>query len=137
MRYGLLDNQRDAILLLARLLLMLLFLLSGWSKLIGFSGTVGYMESLGAPLPWLAAAIAVVMELFVAIALMLGFHTRPLALLFALFVLGTALLGHPFWEMAGAERAANMTQFLKNLSIIGGLLVLAVTGPGRYSLDRR
>jgi putative oxidoreductase len=137
MRYGLLDSQRDAILLLARLLLMLLFLLSGWSKLIGFSGTVGYMESLGAPLPWLAAAIAVVMEFFVAIALMLGFYTRPLALLFALFVLGTALLGHAFWDMEGAERAANMTQFLKNLSIMGGLLVLAVTGPGRYSLDRR
>lgn len=137
MRYGLLDSQRDAILLVARILLMLLFLLSGWSKLTGFSGTVGYMESLGAPLPWLAAAIAVLMEVFAAIALVLGFYTRPLAFLFALFVLGTALLGHSFWEMAGAERAANMTQFFKNLSIMGGLLLLGLTGPGRYSLDRR
>ena len=116
---------------------MILFVLSGWSKLTGFEGTVGYMTSLGAPAPMLAAAIAVIMELLVGILLILGFYTRPLALLFALFVLGTALIGHPFWNMVEPERSANMTQFLKNLSIIGGLLLLAVSGPGRFSLDRR
>ncbi|AIN57834.1 DoxX family protein [Pseudomonas soli] len=137
MRYSLLDGQRDFILLLARILLMILFVLSGWSKLTGFEGTVGYMTSLGAPAPMLAAAIAVIMELLVGILLILGFYTRPLALLFALFVLGTALIGHPFWNMVEPERSANMTQFLKNLSIIGGLLLLAVSGPGRFSLDRR
>lgn len=137
MRYTLLDGQRDFILLIARILLMILFVLSGWSKLTGFEGTVAYMTSLGAPAPMLAAAIAVFMEFLVAILLILGFYTRPLALLFALFVLGTALLGHPFWNMVDPERSANLTQFLKNLSIIGGLLVLAVSGPGRFSLDRR
>ncbi|ATB63674.1 DoxX family protein [Pseudomonas mosselii] len=137
MRYSLLDGQRDAILLLARILLMILFVLSGWSKLSGFEGTVGYMTSLGAPAPMLAAAVAVIMELLVGILLILGFYTRPLALLFALFVLGTALLGHPFWNMVEPERSANMTQFLKNLAIVGGLLLLAVTGAGRFSLDRR
>ncbi|MBI6954860.1 putative oxidoreductase [Pseudomonas sp. TE6288] len=137
MRYSLLDGQRDFILLLARILLMILFVLSGWSKLTGFEGTVGYMTSLGAPAPMLAAAIAVIMELLVGILLILGFYTRPLALLFALFVLGTALIGHPFWNMVEPERSANMTQFLKNLSIIGGLLLLAVSGAGRFSLDRR
>ncbi|MDH0649076.1 DoxX family protein [Pseudomonas sp. GD03858] len=137
MRYTLLEGQRDIILLLARILLMILFVLSGWSKLTGFEGTVGYMTSLGAPVPMLAAAVAVFMEFVVAILLILGFYTRPLALLFALFVLGTALLGHPFWNMVEPERSANMTQFLKNLSIIGGLLLLALTGAGRFSLDRR
>ncbi|AMK30453.1 DoxX family protein [Pseudomonas mosselii] len=137
MRYSLLDGQRDVILLLARILLMILFVLSGWSKLSGFEGTVGYMTSLGAPAPMLAAAVAVIMELLVGILLILGFYTRPLALLFALFVLGTALLGHPFWNMVEPERSANMTQFLKNLAIVGGLLLLAVTGAGRFSLDRR
>jgi len=137
MRYSLLDGQRDFILLLARILLMILFVLSGWSKLTGFEGTVGYMTSLGAPAPMLSAAIAVIMELLVGILLILGFYTRPLALLFALFVLGTALIGHPFWNMVEPERSANMTQFLKNLSIIGGLLLLAVSGAGRFSLDRR
>ncbi|BCJ06500.1 MULTISPECIES: DoxX family protein [Pseudomonas] len=137
MRYSLLDGQRDVILLLARILLMILFVLSGWSKLSGFEGTVGYMTSLGAPAPMLAAAVAVIMELLVGILLILGFYTRPLALLFALFVLGTALLGHPFWNMVEPERSANMTQFLKNLAIVGGLLLLALTGAGRFSLDRR
>ena len=137
MRYSLLDGQRDVILLLARILLMILFVLSGWSKLSGFEGTVGYMTSLRAPAPMLAAAVAVIMELLVGILLILGFYTRPLALLFALWVLGTALLGHPFWNMVEPERSANMTQFLKNLAIVGGLLLLALTGAGRFSLDRR
>ncbi|MBA1200564.1 DoxX family protein [Pseudomonas capeferrum] len=136
MRHTLFVGQRDAILLLARVLLMILFLISGWSKLTGFEGTVGYMASLGAPAPTLAAAIAVIMEFFVAMALILGFYTRPLAFLFALFVIGTALIGHPFWNMAEPERSANLTQFFKNMSIVGGMLLLAVTGAGRYSLDR-
>ena len=137
MRYSLFDGQRDIIILIARVLLMILFILSGWAKLTGFDGTVGYMTSLGAPAPMLAAAVAVIMEFFVGIILILGFYTRPLAFLFALFVLGTALIGHPFWNMVDPERAANMTQFLKNLSIVGGLLLLAVSGPGRFSLDGR
>ena len=137
MRYSLFAGQRDVIILIARVLLMILFVIAGWAKLTGFEGTVGYMTSLGAPAPMLAAAVAVIMEFFVAIILILGFYTRPLAFLFALFVLGTALIGHPFWNMVDPERAANMTQFLKNLSIVGGLLLLAVSGPGRFSLDGR
>ncbi|MFJ1572957.1 DoxX family protein [Pseudomonas sp. NPDC088322] len=137
MRYTLFAGQRDAIILLARILLMILFVLSGWSKLTGFEGTVSYFTSIGAPAPTLAAAIAVIMEFFVAIVLILGFYTRPLAMLFALFVVGTALIGHPFWNMVEPARSANMTQFFKNMSIVGGLLLLAVTGAGRFSLDRR
>lgn len=137
MRYSLFEGQRDIIILLARVLLMILFILSGWSKLTGFEGTVNYMSSLDAPAPMLAAAIAVIMEFAVGILLILGFYTRPLAFLFALFVLGTALIGHPFWNMVDPERSANMTQFLKNMSIVGGLLLLAVSGAGRFSLDRR
>lgn len=137
MRYSVLAGQRDLFLLLARVLLMVLFVVSGWAKLTGFDGTVAYMTSLGAPAPMVAAAVAVVMEFIVGILLILGFYTRPLALLFVLFVLGTALIGHPFWNMVDPERAANMTQFLKNLSICGGLLALAASGPGRFSIDGR
>lgn len=137
MRYSLLAGQRDLFLLLARVLLMVLFVVSGWAKLTGFDGTVAYMTSLGAPAPMVAAAVAVVMEFIVGILMILGFYTRPLALLFVLFVLGTALIGHPFWNMVDPERAANMTQFLKNLSICGGLLALAASGPGRFSIDGR
>lgn len=137
MRYTLFDNQKNEIILLARILLMILFVISGWSKMTGFTETVAYMDSLGAPVPMVAAGIAVIMEIFVAIAILVGFYTRPLAFLFALFVLGTALIGHHFWTMADQARAANMTQYFKNLSIMGGLLLLGITGPGKYSIDGR
>lgn len=137
MRYTLFERQKNEIILVARILLMILFIISGWSKLTGFSGTVGDLQSLEVPVPMLAAAITVLMEFFVAILILIGFYTRPLAFLFALFVLGTALIGHDFWTMADAERAANMTQFFKNMSIMGGLLLLGLTGPGKYSVDGR
>ena len=65
MRYTLLENQKDAVILVARILLMVLFIMFGWSKLTGFAGTVAYMTSSGAPVPELSAVIAVVMELVV------------------------------------------------------------------------
>lgn len=137
MRYALFENQRDALLLVARILLMLLFVLFGFSKLTDYAGTSAYMAAEGLPLPMLAAAVVIAMEFFVGVAIVLGFCTRPLALLLALYTLGTALIAHHYWTMAGAERMANMINFYKNLSIIGGLLLLCLTGPGRYSIDRR
>lgn len=131
------DRQMDELILVARILLVALFVISGWGKLTEFSATVGYMKTVGAPLPTVATAIAVVMELFVGLAILIGFYTRTLALLLALFTLGTALIGHHFWTMSGDDYAANLTEFLKNMSIIGGLLFLSVTGPGKYSADRR
>lgn len=125
----------DGTLLAARLLLALLFLIFGWGKLLDFSGTVQSMTHAGAPLPALAAVIAVIMELFVGIAIVLGLATRPLAVLLALYTLGTALIGHHYWSMAGMMRLQNEINFYKNISIIGGLLVLYVAGAGRYSID--
>ncbi|MDN0076997.1 DoxX family protein [Crenobacter sp. SG2303] len=136
MRYTLFEGQKDGLILIARVLMMLLFVIFGWSKLTGFSGTVAYMASDGLPLPAVAAIIAIVMEFFVGIAIVIGFYTRPLALLLALYTLATALVGHHYWTMSGGEHMANMINFYKNLSIVGGLLLLCLTGPGRYSVDR-
>jgi len=137
MRYLSFEQQKDPLLLVARVLLMVLFVLFGWQKLTGFSGTVVYMTSVGAPAPTLSAIIAVVMELAVGIAIVVGFFTRPLALLLALYTLGTALIAHHYWTMTGMEQYANMINFYKNISIIGGLLLLCITGPGKFSLDRK
>jgi putative oxidoreductase len=137
MRYLLIDQRKDGLLLLARVLLVVLFVLFGWQKLTGFSGAVAYMTSTGAPAPTLSAIIAIVMEFFVGIAIALGFYTRPLALLLALYTLGTALIGHHFWTMTGAEQYEAMINFYKNVSILAGLLLLSATGPGKYSLDKR
>jgi putative oxidoreductase len=137
MRYALLDKHRDEVLLLARILLMLLFVRFGWSKLTDFAGTTAYMAAEGLPLPAVAAVVVIAMEFFVGLAIVLGAWTRPLALLMVLYTLGTALVGHHYWSMAGADRMANMINFYKNLSIAGGLLLLCLTGPGRYSVNRR
>lgn len=129
------ERVKEEAILVARILLIVLFVVFGWNKLIDYTGTVGYMARTGAPLPSLAALVAIAVEVFVALAVGLGAWTRPFALLMALYTLGTALIGHPFWAMEGAARYANAINFYKNISIIGGFLLLYVTGPGRYSLD--
>jgi len=129
------EDRKNGLLLLARILLMVLFVKFGWSKLTDFSGTVAYMERTGAPLPMLATIIAIVMEFAVSIAIIVGFYVRPLAILLAIYTFGTAIIAHHYWNMTGIAQSANMVNFYKNVSIIGGLLLLSVTGPGRYSLD--
>ena len=136
-RYTLFDSRKDELILVARVLLMILFVLFGWSKLTGFTGTVAYMVAEGTPLPTVAAIIAIVMEFLVGIAIVLGFYTRPLALLLALYTLATAVIGHHYWTMLDGERMANMINFYKNVSITGGLFLLCITGPGKYSIDRK
>ncbi|RKP50356.1 DoxX family protein [Pararobbsia silviterrae] len=130
-------GSRDGAILLARILLMLLFLIFGWEKLVGFSGTVAYFTQTHVPMPEISAIIAVVMEFFVGIAIVLGLFTRPLALLLALYTLGTALIGHPYWTLSGMAQLEAEINFFKNISIIGGLILLIVTGAGRYSIDGR
>lgn len=137
MRYFSLAQYQDAILLIARILLMLLFVIFGYEKLIGFSGTIAYMATTGSPFPTLSAIVAVVLEFFVGIAIILGFFTRPLALIMAVYTLVTAVIGHHFWNMTGSAQYANEINFYKNVAIMGGLFLLALTGPGKYSLDRR
>jgi len=137
MRYTLFESRKDELLLVARILMVILFVWGGWGKLIGFSGTVGMMTGLGLPIPTVAAIVVVIIEFFVGIAVVLGFLTRPLALLLAVYTLATAFIGHHYWTMTGDAQVANMINFYKNVSITGGFLLLCVTGPGRYSIDRR
>lgn len=137
MRYTLLAGSKDGMLLLSRLLLMILFVIFGWSKITGFSDTTAYLGSVGVPLPTLSAAIAVIMEFFVGVAIAVGFYTRPLAILLGLYTIAAAVIGHQFWNMVDPERIGAMINFYKNMSIAGGLLLLCIAGPGKYSLDKR
>ncbi|GAB0117339.1 DoxX family protein [Acidisoma sp. 7E03] len=127
---------RDEIILLARILLVLLFLIFGWGKITGFSGTVGYMAHSGLPLPWAAAIVAILVEVVVSLAILLGVWTGPLALVMAAYTLATAFIGHPYWTMSGMAAFEAEINFFKNVSIVGGFLLLFVTGPGRYALRR-
>jgi putative oxidoreductase len=128
-------HQRDAALksfaeITARVLLATLFLLAGAGKLGAYSATAAYMSSAGVPSALLPAVI--VTELGGALALILGWRTRIVAALLAGFSVLTALLFHNNF----ADQA-QMVNFLKNLAIAGGLLLLVVNGAGPFSIDRR
>jgi putative oxidoreductase len=123
------------VILAARLLLATLFLIFGWRKVADYSGTISQMQRLGVPMPVLAALTAIVAELPVAFAVAIGAFTRPATLLMALYTLGASLLEHRYWTTSGPDQVDRMEAFYKNLSIIGGFLLLYVTGPGKYSID--
>ncbi|WP_353193392.1 DoxX family protein [Pandoraea pnomenusa] len=137
MRYLSLESNKDGVLLAARVLLMVLFVMFGYQKLMGFEGTIGYMAATGAPMPTISAVIAVVVELIVGLMIVVGLYTRPLALVLAVYTLATAFIGHRYWGLSGMDQFMAMINFYKNVSIAGGLLLLAVTGPGKYSFDRK
>ena len=128
-------DRNDVVILGARLLLATLFLIFGWRKLRDYSGTVRQVVQLGVPLPRLAADVATFMELPVAFSVAVGAFTRPAALLMALYTLATALIAHRYWAIPGTGRIDSMDSFYKNLSIIGGFLLLFITGAGKYSVD--
>ncbi len=125
----------DALILTARLLLATLFLVFGWRKLRDYPGTVRQIEQLGGPVPPLAAAVSIFMELPVSFAVAVGAFTRVAALLMFFYTLGTALIGHRFWTIKGPSFVDSMDGFFKNLSIMGGFLLLYMTAAGKYSID--
>ena len=129
------NDINDEVILVARLFLATLFLIFGWRKLRDYSGTVSQMVQDGAPMSVLATAIAIFMELPVALAVAVGVFTRPSAVLMVLYTLGTSLIEHRYWTTTGADQVARMEAFYKNLSIMGGFSLLYVTGGGSYSID--
>ena len=86
-------------------------------------------------MPVLATAVSIFMELPVAFAVAVGAFTRPSAVLLALYSLGTALIGHHYWTVKDADYVDSMEGFYKDLSIMGGFLLLSITGAGKYSID--
>ena len=125
----------DWVILSGRVFLAALFLIFGWRKLADFSGTVAQMVQDHVPAPRLTAGIALLMELPVALAVVVGACTRPAAVLFFFYPLGTSLIEHRYWTQPRGQRLASLEEFYKNLSIMGGFALLFVTGAGRYSID--
>ena len=123
--------------LVGRLLLAALFLPAGLSKLTGFEGTVGYIASVGLPLPAVGAAIAIVVEIAGSLALIAGFQTRIAAVVLALFTLVATFFFHAFWAAAPDQAFVQQLMFFKNIAVVGGLFVLAASGAGALSVDAR
>ena len=111
--------------LVGRLLLASLFIVSGIWKITHFPTTAAYFNRIGMPIGEAAAVLAIIIELGGGILLAIGWRRRLLAWFFAGFVVVATVLGHRFWEADPARLFGELNNFLKNLAIIGGLLILA------------
>ena len=127
----------NALNLAGRVLLAALFLPAGIGKLTGFAGTVGYISSVGLPLPAVGAALALVVEIVGSLALLAGFGTRIAALVLAAFTLVASFFFHAYWAAPADQAFVVQLLFFKNVAVVGGLLALAANGAGGWSLDAR
>jgi putative oxidoreductase len=126
-----------ALALVGRLLIAVLFLPFGWEKVMDFAGTVQYIAAAHFPLPVVAAAIGIVAELALPIALLLGWQSRWMALALALYTLVLPFVFHPYWAVPAAQMYGVKLHFYKDLGIAGGLFAMAAGGAGAWSLDAR
>jgi putative oxidoreductase len=123
--------------LVGRILLVALFVLSGSAKLTnidGFATLLGTRFGLPAAYPLAAAGAAV--EFITALAVIVGFKTRWAAAALVVFTLAATYLAHRYWTFPPDQVMNQYNHFLKNIALIGGLLMLIAAGPGRWSLDR-
>ena len=123
--------------LVGRILIAAIFLISGYGKIAGFDGVVGYIGSKGLPMPEVLAAATILLEVGGGILLVLGYKVRWVAIVFFLWLIPTTYIFHRFWGIDAAQVQAQQINFLKNVSIMGAFLMLFGFGPGAYSLDRR
>jgi putative oxidoreductase len=129
-------QRSDVFALAGRVLLGLIFVVSGWGKLTAFAPVVASIANKGLPMPELLAGMAVVIELAGGIILLIGFKARWAALAFAVFLIVITPIFHSFWDVPAAQAMNQQGQFLKNMSILGGMLMIIAFGPGRFSIDK-
>lgn len=122
--------------LAGRVLLALIFVISGYGKISGFAQTAGFMASKGMPIPEILLVGAIVVELGGGILLILGWQARLAALALFLFMIPATLVFHAFWTVDAAQMQNQFIHFFKNLCIMGGMLYIMAFGSGPYSLQR-
>ena len=118
--------------LVGRILLALIFLKSGIGKIGGFAGTAGYMASKGLPMVEVLLAITIVIELAASAMIIAGFKARLGATALLLWMIPVTVIFHNFWAVPG-----EINMFMKNLAIMGGLLLIMAHGSGPMSIDKK
>jgi putative oxidoreductase len=130
------NAQRDWAGLLGRIFLAGLFVISGFAKITGFEDTAGYIASKGLPLPQVLTAIAILIEFGGGLAVIIGWKTRWAALALIVFLIVITPVFHGYWAAPPDQVMEQQVNFMKNVSILGGMLLLFAFGPGRYSVDK-
>jgi putative oxidoreductase len=116
-----------AVLLIARILMAVIFIVGGFGKLTGAEGFAGYLGSLGVPGGVAMAYLVGAFELIAGVLVLIGFQTMAAALALAAFSVAAAFIGH----------MGDMSAILKNFALAGGYVFLAAHGPGAFALDRK
>ena len=130
--------------LVARVLISVVFIVFGYFQFTNIAGyttnpaILKFVAATGGIIaPVVVAYLVAAIDLFCGLLILVGFQARPAAIVLGIFVALTLFFAHAFWTMEGPARAANQAHFYKNLAVIGALLLVAIFGSGRYSLDAR
>jgi putative oxidoreductase len=126
----------NALWLLGRILIAVIFIQSGFGKLTNLGGFTAMLANAGVPMSSVLGPVGAVIEFFGGLAILLGLGTRYAALAMIVFVAAATLISHRFWTYPPEQQQAQMINFAKNVAIIGGFLLVFVTGGGHYSLER-
>ena len=120
-------------LILGRLLLSVIFILSGFGKIPHFHDVAAMMAAKGIPLATVALVITLLIEIGGGLMVLTGFKARYAALVLAIWLIPVTLVFHHFWGIPAAEQQEQIVNFLKNVAIMGGLLTVAYASPEKTS----
>lgn len=129
--------QHPLIPFVGRLLIVYIFATSGLAKILDWSGNVQYMSTRHLPLIPVLLTIAMLIEIIGSISLVTGLYARVAAFVMFLYLAAVTVLFHNYWAFSGMSTGVQETHFRKNLAIMGGLLMIAGQGPGRWVLGRK
>lgn len=131
------NSLQNPLALIGRILLALIFITSGFGKIAGFAGVVGYIGSKGLPAASVVAVLTILVELGGGLAVLVGFLSRWAALALAVFCVLAAFIFHAYWGVPADQVMGQQINFWKNISIAGGFLMLTAFGPGGISIDAK
>lgn len=123
--------------LAGRILISIIFIMSGIGKITGFAGTAGWMTSKGLPMADVLLGASIVIELGAAAMIVLGFKARWGAAALLLWMIPVTLVFHSYWTYPAAEQQMQSIMFFKNLGLMGGMLLIMGFGSGPFSLNRK
>ncbi|HOY37099.1 MAG TPA: DoxX family protein [Piscinibacter sp.] len=131
------DSFKTPLVIVGRVLLALMFIYAGFGKLTNLEGTAGYIASGGLPMASVLAVVVGLLELLGGLAIAVGLQARWAALALGLFTLAASVLFHKFWAVPADQAFVQQLMFMKNLSVAGGLFIVAALGAGPVSVDAR
>ena len=131
------ESYKAYVSVVGRLLLALMFILSGFGKLGNIEGTAAFIASGGLPAPTVLAAAVGALELFGGLALVVGYQVRLVGLALALFTVAASVVFHAWWSAPADQQYVTQLLFMKNISVAGGMLLISALGAGPLSIDAR